>query len=125
MRYMTTSEFMPYHAVVAGVQWQQVPSGLQTIILGMLRILAGGFAACGLGVAFLSIVAYRGQAWAGYASAMVGLAVWVPTIAVTYMLRAAQPSAQPPTAQSLVVLGLVLAGAVLAVLSARSGASAA
>ena len=35
-RYMATPEFMPYHAVVAGSQWQQLEPGVQVVILGML-----------------------------------------------------------------------------------------
>ena len=118
-RYMSAPEFMPYHAVVAGLQWQQLPTGVQVIILGMLRIVAGGFAACGFALGALALVAYRGQAWAAAACAVVGTAVWVPTIVVTLMLRNAQPKAEPPTAAAAAILALILVGALLAGLAAR------
>ena len=122
-RYMATPEFMPYHAVVAGIQWQQLSPGVQVVILGMLRILAGGFAACGLALGALALVAYRGQVWAAGACAAVGAAVWVPTVAVTLMLRSAQPKAEPPTVASANILMVILVGAVLAGFAARRAPS--
>lgn len=123
VRYMVTPEFMAYHAIVAGAQWHQLAPCVQVVILGMLRILAGGFAACGLALGALAFVAYRGKAWAGAACAAVGAAAWVPTVAVTIMLRNAQPNADPPTFASAVILAVIVVGAVLAGLAARRAPS--
>ena len=109
LRYMTTSEFMPYHAVVAGQAWSTLSPGLQVIITGMLRILAGGFLACGLALAFLAWPLWRAERWAAWASLFIGLAVWAPTLAVTFMLKSAAPSAQPPTLPTIALLAVIVA----------------
>ena len=121
-RYMTTSEFMPYHAVVTGQAWTTLTPGLQVIIIGMLRILAGGFLACGLALAFLAWPLWRGERWAAWASLCVGLAVWAPTLAVTFMLTSAAPAAQPPTLPTIAILVVVVA-AFITGLFARAPAS--
>lgn len=43
VRYFLAREYMPYHAVVAGSSWAELEPGVRTVILGMLKILAGGF----------------------------------------------------------------------------------
>jgi hypothetical protein len=113
---MTTSEFMSYHAVVAGQGWSSLTPGLQVIITGMLRILAGGFLGCGLALAFLAMPLWRGERWAAWASLFVGLAVWMPTLTVTFMLKSAAPAAQPPTLPTIAVLALIVAAFVAGLL---------
>lgn len=48
IRYFMAKAFMPYHATVAGKSWSELGPGLQTIILGMLRIIGGGFMTYGV-----------------------------------------------------------------------------
>lgn len=117
VRYMAADQFMPYHAVVSGKAWSELEPGLRTIILGMLRILAGGFLSCGIALAFLLLPLRRGDRWAPWAVALIGGAVWVPTLLVTFMLRDAAPSAQPPIALTALILGLVLLAATSALIA--------
>jgi len=123
VRYMSADQFMPYHAVVSGNAWSALAPGLQTIILGMLRVLAGGFLSCGIALLFLLVPLRHGERWAPWAVASVGTAVWLPTLSVTLMLRNAAPEAQPPIALTAIALGLSLSGAAAA-LAARSRHSA-
>lgn len=125
LRYLFAAEFMPYHAVVAGRQWAAIEPGTQTIILGMLRILAGGFLASGLALAFLCVPLWRGERWAAWAILLVGAAVWGPTLSVTLMLKAAQPAANPPTLATLALLVLIAAGSLMAMFAKRGAAPAA
>lgn len=115
-RYMTTDEFMPYHAVVAGQAWAALSPGLQTVITGMLRILAGGFLGCGVALAFLAVPLWRAERWAAWASLFTGLAVWAPALAVTLMLKSAAPAAQPPTLPTIAILLVVVAAFVTGLL---------
>lgn len=112
MRYLTTSEFMPYHAAVTGQAWGELSPGLQTIIVGMLRIVGGGFLACGLALAALAYPLHRGERWPPWATLLTGAALWVPTLAVTLRLQSLQPAAQPPVAPSAILLALVVLAAV-------------
>lgn len=124
-RYIASDQFMPYHATVAGTQWELLSPGLQSIIRGMLRIVGGGFLACGAALAALAIPAWRGERWAYWSSLMVGLAIWVPTLTVTLMLKTAAPAANPPTLPTLLVLVVIAAAFVLGMLSRRKRALAA
>lgn len=122
LRYLTSSEFMPYHATVAGQAWAALSPGLQVIISGMLHILGAGFLGCGVAIAALAIPVWRAERWAAWATLLVGLAVWAPTLFVTLALKAAAPTAQPPTAPTIAILILVVA-ATIASLASRPDAS--
>ena len=106
--YLPARRFKPYHAVVSGREWASLEPGLQTIIRGMLRIVASGFLACGLALVFFLVPLSRGEVWACWAALAVTLAVWLPTLLVTFMLKRAAPSARPPTALVSVILAVAL-----------------
>ncbi len=108
VRYMLAGEFMPYHAVVAGKSWAQLEPGIQTIVTGMLRIVGGGFAACGVALLWLLVPLSRGERWARWAALTTAMTVWIPTQYVTLMLKNAAPQAQPPIVPTVIMLGLVV-----------------
>ncbi len=60
MKYMLADAFMPYQAAVAGKSWDEVAPGVQTIILGMLRIIGGGFASLGATTLWLCLAVHEG-----------------------------------------------------------------
>ena len=110
LRYLTTKEFMPYHAVVAGRSWSELEPGLRTIILGMLRIIGGGFASYGLALLWLLIPLYAREPWARWAVLSLSATSILPALYVTIALRRIAPSARTPVAPAAVVLALALAG---------------
>ena len=110
VRYLFTREFMPYHAVVSGKSWSQLELGVQTAILGMLKILGGGFVTYGLALLWLLLPLNRGESWASWAALTISAATLVPTLYVTIMLRRFEPKAKTPIAPTVVVVALVLAG---------------
>jgi hypothetical protein len=109
-RYLMTKEFMPYHAVVAGKSWSQLEPGVQTIILGMLKIVGGGLATYGLGLLWLLLPLSRGESWASWAALTITATAVLPTLYVTIMLRRVEPRAQTPIVPTAIVLALVLIG---------------
>ena len=111
VRYFFTKEFMPYHAVVAGKAWSQLDAGLQTIILGMLRIVGGGLTTYGLALLWLLLPLSRHEAWAAWAALSITLTAVVPTLYVTVMLRRFEPSARTPIVPASIVLALAVVGA--------------
>ncbi len=121
-RYLLASEFMPYHAVVSGKSWAQLEPGLQSIILGMLKIVGGGFLAFGVALLWLLFPIYRCEAWSRWAALCVALAVWVPGLYVTIVLRSANPTAQTPVVPTAIILCLVLLGFTLSFFAGK-GAS--
>ena len=116
LRYLLTRTFMPYHAQVAGRSWEQLEPGLQAIILGMLRIVGGGFLASGLVTLWLLLPLSQGQGSAAWAALTVVLATAVPSLYVTLWLRRVQPMAQTPVVPAAVAVGLGLAAAAVSLL---------
>ena len=114
IKYFTTREFMAYHAVVSGRQWSEVERGMQTAILGMLRVCAAGFVTYGVLLLWLLLPLKRGETWAAWAILSSALTMLVPILWVTISLRRFEPKAKTPIVPSAVVLVLVLAGAGLA-----------
>ena len=82
LRYLVAREFMAYHAIVAGRAWQQVDTGLQTILLGMLRIIGGGLLTYGVALLWLLWPLSQRQAWAAGAAFTLTLTAVVPTLYV-------------------------------------------
>ena len=110
LRYLRTKEFMPYHAVVAGKSWTELDPGVQTIVLGMLRIVGGGLLTYGVALLWLLLPLGRGESWAIWAVLTITAATIGPTLYVTIMLRKFEPKANTPIVPTLVALALVLAG---------------
>ena len=110
VRYLFSREFMPYHAVVASKSWSELELGVQTIILGMLRIVGGGLASFGLALLWLMFPLNRGESWAAWAVLTIAATTLVPTLYVTIMLRRHEPKAKTPIVPTLIVLALILAG---------------
>ena len=113
IRYLVTRQFMPYHAAVAGKAWQDIEPGVQTIILGMLKILAGGFLAYGIALLWLLIPLVQKQMWAPWAVITITLASVLPSVYVTLWLRRFAPSAPTPIGPALAVLVVALVGGAL------------
>jgi hypothetical protein len=116
IRYFAAKAYMPYHAVVAGKPWQELEHGVRTIILGMLRILGGGFAAYGIALLWMLLPLVSGAPWAPYAILSTSAAVLVPTLYVTIALRRAAPSARTPIVPACVVIALVILGSAPSIL---------
>jgi len=110
VRYFFTKQFMPYHAVVAGKSWAELERGVQTAILGMLKIVGGGLATYGLALLWLLLPLNRGESWAAWAALTISAATLLPTLYVTLMLRSFEPKAKTLVGPTLVVLVLVLVG---------------
>ena len=114
IKYFATRQFMAYHAVVSGRQWAEIERGMQTAIIGMLRVCAAGFVTYGVLLLWLLLPLKRGEAWAAWAIVSSALTMLVPILWVTIWLRRFEPKAKTPIIPSSVVLVLVLAGAGLA-----------
>jgi hypothetical protein len=110
VRYLRTKEFMPYHAVVAGKSWSELELGVQTIILGMLKIVGGGLTTYGLALLWLLLPLNQGESWAPWAALTITATSILPTLYVTITLRRFEPKAKTPVVPTLIALALALAG---------------
>jgi hypothetical protein len=111
IKYSLAREFMPYHATVAGRSWDQLEPGVQAIILGMYRIMGGGFITYGAALLWLLKPMDDLERWAPLAALTITVTALVPVLFVTLWLRHVQPAARTPFMPAAVVFILAVTGA--------------
>jgi hypothetical protein len=117
VRYMRRDAFLPYHAAVAGRGWPELDPGVQVVILGMLRIIGGGFATLGVTLLWLCFALHEGARWAPWAILTVSAAALVPMLHVALKLRAFRPEAQTPVRPTVAMMLLIVVGVGLSLLA--------
>jgi hypothetical protein len=117
VRYMRRDEYLPYHADVAGKSWNELDPGVQTIILGMLKIVGGGFATLGVTLLWLCFALHERARWAPWAILTISAVELGPMLYVAMRLRAFRPDAQTPVRPTLAMMVLIVAGVGLALLA--------
>jgi hypothetical protein len=111
LKYLLATSFTPYHAQVVGKPWEQLEPRVQAIIVGMLRVIGGGFLGLAATVAWLAYALLAGARWALWALATITLITLLPALTVALSLRKVEPQANTPVVPSIVAIGLVLLGA--------------
>ena len=114
LRYLLTKEYMPYHAQVSQSSWAEIPTRLQAVILGMLKVVAAGLIALGIALGWLTLPLSRGESWATWAILSVVLVNGLITIYVTVTLRKVEPTAKTPVAAAATSVALVMVALLLA-----------
>lgn len=114
IKYSLARQFMPYHATVAGHAWPELQPGVQAIILGMYRIMGGGFITYGAALLWLLVPLDELQAWAPLAVLTLTVTALVPVLFVTLWLRHVQPAARTPFAPAALVFILAVWGSGMA-----------
>jgi hypothetical protein len=117
VRYMRREAFLPYHAAVAGKSWTELDPGVQIVILGMLRIIGGGFAAFGVTLLWLCLALHGGARWAPWAILTISAVVLGPMLYVAIKLRSFRPEAQTPVRPTVVMMVLIVVGVGLSILA--------
>src|SRR4051812_37745078 len=82
LKYLLATSFPPYQAETLGKQWEQLEPRMQVIILGMLRVIGGGFLGLAATVAWLAYALFEGARWAPWALATIGPLSLLPALAV-------------------------------------------
>ena len=113
-RYLLAKEYMSYHAQVSQTSWAELPTRLQTVILGMLKVVAAGMFALGLALGWLTLPLSRGEPWATWAILSVVLINGLITVYVTVTLRKVEPTAKTPVVAAATGVALVLVALLLA-----------
>ena len=108
--YLSRPQYMPYHAAAAGKSWAELDVRLQALILGLMRDAGGGWLAASLALLFLLLIPFRqGAAWSRWAILIVGLALAVPTLYGTLLVKFKTPGS-PPWFVPAVGIVLLIAG---------------
>ncbi len=104
--YLFKNSFMPYHSVAVGSDWAAVDAGMQTLILALMRVAAGGYFATGVAVLLMQYNFARSkQNWIPCLILSIGLIESFTSIYATMIVRLNSPG-KPPTA--VAILGVVL-----------------
>jgi hypothetical protein len=119
VRYMRRDAFLPYHAAVTGKSWVELDPGVQVVILGMLRIIGGGFVTLGVTLLWLCLALHEGARWAPWAILTISAVALGPMLYVAIKLRSFRPEAQTPVRPTLAMMVLIVVGVGLS-LFARS-----
>jgi hypothetical protein len=117
VRYMRRDAFLPYHAAVAGRSWAELDPGVQVVILGMLRIIGGGFVTLGVTLLWLCLALHEGARWAPWAILTISAAALGPMLHVAIKLRSFRPDAQTPVRPTLAMVVLIVFGVGLSILA--------
>jgi hypothetical protein len=111
---MRREKYLPYHADVAGKSWNELDPGVQIIILGMLKIIGGGFVTLGVTLLWLCFALHEGARWAPWAILTISAVELGPMLYVAIRLRAFRPDAQTPVRPTLAMMVLIVVGVGLA-----------
>lgn len=117
--YLTTEEFMPYHAEALAARWTDLSPRLQGFVLGVIRGMGAGSTAVAAALLVMLAVPFRrGERWATWAVPMVGMMFTLLTAYAAYTIESRTPATTPwrPTVGLAVVY---VAGLVVSVLGAR------
>jgi hypothetical protein len=114
VRYVRRDAFLPYHAAVAGKAWSELDPGVQVIILGMLKIIGGGFVTLGVTLLWLCFALHEGARWAILTISAVALG---PMLYVAKRFRSFRPEAQTPVRPTLAMIVLIVVGVGLSILA--------
>ena len=114
---MRREAYLPYHAVVAGKSFTELDPGVQAIILGMLKIIGGGFATLGIALLWLCLALHEGQRWAPWTILTISASALVPMLYVAITLRTFRPGAPTPVRPTLAMMVLIVIGVGLSLLA--------
>lgn len=117
VRYMRREAYLPYHAVVAGKAFTELDPGVQAIILGMLKIIGGGFATLGVALLWLCYALLKGERWAPWAILTVSAVALIPMLYVAITFRTFRPGAPTPVRPTCVMMILIVIGVGLSLLT--------
>lgn len=111
--YVATSRFMPYHAAALGAEWEELPANYQGFILGVIKGMGAG--SVGVSVAILILLWFpfrRGDAWARWATPLVGIVFTALTAYAALTIDRLTP-AETPWRETLALTAAYALGALI------------
>jgi hypothetical protein len=115
--YLFRRKFMPYHADAVEKSWNDLDEKNRTLITALMRVAGGGWMASSLAIGILLYFFIRqGDHLSSLAMAITGLAVCIPTLLATLIVKR-RTKANPPVFAAVFAIVLLLAGCLVAVLT--------
>ena len=114
LAYMCCPTIMPYHQEAIKIDWNELNSGVQILLHGMVKMVAAGMFVTGIaGMVLLFIPFKRGESWARWALPLGGLIWNIPGLYVTSTI-ALKTHASTPWQASLVGIVVMIVAFLLA-----------
>ncbi|MEQ8715127.1 MAG: hypothetical protein RIC80_19055 [Cyclobacteriaceae bacterium] len=108
--YLVKNSFMPYHSEAISLEWNEVDSSTQFLILALMRAVSGGYIALAIVTAFLQKKFASGKTtWMPLLILIGGLILILPSIYATLIVRFNSPG-KPPTLLATIVIVLLIIG---------------
>jgi len=109
IRYVGSSELMPYHSAVLDKRWEVLSESYQTLLLGLLKGFGAGSLCVGLAIIVLALIPFRmGMPWARWATPVVAAPY---TALLVYVTSSALLPGATPIIITTVLLTLVVIAA--------------
>jgi hypothetical protein len=106
--YFSSKQFMSYHAEAVGVPWQEVDTGVQALILALMKLAGGGWCALGFFTIVLARATIRsGSALVRWALPAGTLLAWSASFVATWKVHQVTGAATP-WVPSLAMIGFAL-----------------
>jgi drug/metabolite transporter (DMT)-like permease len=110
LTYLFKNSFMPYHSDAISLQWNEVDSSAQFLILALMRAVSGGFIAVAIVTAFLQKKFTSDKiTWMPLLILIGGLIVSLASIYATLIVRFNSPG-KPPTLLAIIGIFLLIIG---------------
>jgi len=104
--YLFRTSFMPYHSEALSLDWSEVESNTQFLILALMRGVSGGFIAISIAVIVLQKKFSSTKIpWIPWLILTTGLIVTSASIYATMIVRLNSPGKQPTT---MAIVGILL-----------------
>ena len=114
--YLFRRKFMPYHADAVEKSWNDLDEKNNTLIIALMRVAGGGWMASSLAIGILLYFFIRqGDHLTSLAMVITGLAVSIPTLMATLIVKR-RTKANPPVFAAIFAILLLLVGFFLAVM---------
>lgn len=111
--YFSTKQFMSYHAAAVGASWQELDTGIRTLILALLKLAGGGRFALGVITIALAWVAFTTRnTVARFTLPATGLLTWSTSFAATWGVYQVT-GASTPWMPSLAMIGFAFTAFVI------------
>ncbi len=121
IKFLIATEYFGYHAQASGVEWSQVESGLQYLVIAGFKIIGAGFVTVAISFVGLIIFPFAtyDQRWSYYVIPMSGILFW-SIILVTTIKVSSVTGAMAPWQGSLFCVLALLVGFIVSLVGPRS-----
>ena len=116
--YLFRRKFMPYHADAVEKSWNDLDQKTRVLIIALMRVAGGGWMASSIAIGiWMYVFILEGEQLASLAMTITGLAVCIPTLLATLIVKR-RTKANPPVFAVLIAIVLLLAGLSAAMIAA-------